>query len=39
LGLTICKAIVLAHGGTIRAEPSPLGGLCVVVDLPVSMTD
>lgn len=38
-GLAICKAIVLAHGGTIRAEPSSLGGLCVVVDLPVSTTD
>lgn len=34
LGLAICKAIVQAHGGTIRAEPSALGGLSVVMDLP-----
>ncbi|HEX7914332.1 sensor histidine kinase, partial [Rudaea sp.] len=34
LGLAICRAIVAAHGGTIRAEASALGGLCILVDLP-----
>lgn len=34
LGLAICRAIVDAHGGHIAAEPSVLGGLRVVVDLP-----
>jgi two-component system sensor histidine kinase BaeS len=34
LGLAICRAIVDAHDGRIRAEPSTLGGLRVVVDLP-----
>jgi len=34
LGLAICRAIVAAHGGTIRAEASELGGLCILVDLP-----
>jgi two-component system sensor histidine kinase BaeS len=29
LGLAICRAIVKAHGGTITARPSPLGGLAV----------
>jgi two-component system sensor kinase FixL len=28
LGLSICQAIVEAHGGTIRAVSSPLGGTC-----------
>ena len=34
LGLAICRAIVEAHGGSIDAGPSALGGLCITVDLP-----
>ncbi|MEO5626043.1 MAG: ATP-binding protein [Dokdonella sp.] len=34
LGLAICRAVVDAHGGSIETEPSPLGGLRVVVHLP-----
>jgi two-component system sensor histidine kinase BaeS len=34
LGLAICRAIVHAHLGTIAAEASPLGGVCIVVTLP-----
>lgn len=29
LGLSICRNIVIAHQGTICAQPSRLGGLCV----------
>jgi two-component system sensor histidine kinase BaeS len=36
LGLAICRAIIDAHNGRIEARPSALGGLCVVVDLPVA---
>jgi two-component system sensor histidine kinase BaeS len=36
LGLSICRAIVEAHGGAIRAEASPLGGLRILVELPQS---
>jgi two-component system sensor histidine kinase BaeS len=36
LGLAICRNIVEAHGGTIAAHPSSLGGLLVRVSLPVS---
>lgn len=36
LGLAICRAIVIAHGGSIEATPSPLGGLRIVVRLPAS---
>ncbi len=36
LGLAICRAIVDAHGGNISAEPSPLGGLRVLLSLPLS---
>jgi two-component system sensor histidine kinase KdpD len=34
LGLALCRAIVGAHGGTIRAEPPATGGACFVVRLP-----
>jgi signal transduction histidine kinase len=33
LGLSICKSIVEAHGGSIYAQNSELGGLAVVVEL------
>ena len=35
LGLPICKAIVMAHRGQIHAERSELGGLKVVIALPI----
>lgn len=35
LGLSICRAIVDAHGGAIWAEPSDLGGLRVSVLFPL----
>lgn len=35
LGLSICKAIVEGHGGTIVALPSPLGGVKMFVRLPL----
>ena len=34
LGLSICKNIVEAHGGTIQAERSSLGGLKIRIELP-----
>jgi two-component system, OmpR family, sensor histidine kinase BaeS len=36
LGLSICKNIVSAHGGDIRATASPMGGLQVRTSLPIS---
>jgi two-component system sensor histidine kinase BaeS len=35
LGLAISAALVQAHGGLITAHPSTLGGLRIVVDLPI----
>jgi two-component system, OmpR family, sensor histidine kinase BaeS len=35
LGLAICRNIVEAHGGTIAAVPSPLGGLQLTARLPL----
>ncbi|OFA04200.1 ATP-binding protein [Duganella sp. HH101] len=35
LGLAICKALVEAHGGSICAAPSVLGGVKMVVRLPL----
>ncbi len=35
LGLAICKNIVEAHGGTITAQPSKLGGLSICIGLPL----
>jgi signal transduction histidine kinase len=34
LGLSIVRAVVRAHGGTVTAEPVPGGGLTVTVHLP-----
>ena len=34
LGLSIVRAVVRAHGGTVHAEPVPGGGLAVTVHLP-----
>ena len=34
LGLSIVRAVVMAHGGTVTAAPSPTGSLMVRVDLP-----
>lgn len=36
LGLSICKNIVEAHAGKIIAENSPMGGLSITVQLPLS---
>ena len=38
LGLAICRAIAEAHGGTIAASPSSLGGVAIRLTLP-SMTE
>jgi two-component system sensor histidine kinase BaeS len=35
LGLAICKSIVEAHGGTVSASKSELGGLCLKITLPL----
>lgn len=35
LGLSISREIVTAHGGELRHQPSPQGGACFVVELPV----
>jgi two-component system sensor histidine kinase BaeS len=35
LGLAIVRAIVIAHGGTVEASPSPWGGLAMQLVLPV----
>jgi C4-dicarboxylate-specific signal transduction histidine kinase len=34
IGLAICRSLVEAHGGTIRAENGHSGGACFIVDLP-----
>lgn len=36
LGLAICTNIVEAHDGTIQAQPSPLKGLTIRIELPIS---
>ncbi|RQW83914.1 MAG: HAMP domain-containing protein [Geobacter sp.] len=34
LGLAICRTIVEAHGGSITAQPSSLGGVLIRIELP-----
>lgn len=36
LGLAICRNIVEAHNGRIAAHPSPLGGLWIMIELPIT---
>lgn len=36
LGLAICRQIVDAHGGVIRAEDGPLGGTRMIISLPLA---
>ena len=38
LGLSVCRAIMEAHGGAIDAGPSDLGGLRVAVRFPKGTT-
>ncbi len=35
LGLSICKQVIELHHGSIAAHPSPLGGLKIVMELPL----
>ena len=39
LGLAICKAVVEAHGGTIRVENKPSGGARFVFSLPMEVCE
>lgn len=39
LGLAICRATVEAHGGGIEAAASPLGGVGIVLTLPLTHTE
>jgi signal transduction histidine kinase len=34
LGMSIVRSITAAHGGTVRAQPRPGGGLAVEIDMP-----
>ncbi|WP_157601267.1 ATP-binding protein [Psychromonas ossibalaenae] len=37
LGLALCSQIVKAHQGTITAQNSPLGGITIIITLPVNL--
>lgn len=39
LGLAIARAVVVAHGGTIRATAAPGGGTAVIFELPITPED
>lgn len=39
LGLAICQGIVTAHGGTICAQHSDLGGLEIIMELPLKQME
>ena len=39
IGLSVCRSIVLAHGGSLTAEKSVHGGAAICVDLPCREED
>lgn len=39
LGLSVCAGIVGAHGGTLSAHDSPLGGAALRIELPIGLQD
>jgi two-component system sensor histidine kinase BaeS len=39
LGLSICQAIVAAHDGSIAVDASELGGLAVIINLPMAVAE
>ncbi len=39
LGLSIAQRAVALHGGTIRAENAPDGGLVVTIDMPAAVPE
>ena len=39
LGLSICKALISAHSGRITASHSTLGGIKVLVSIPLGLTE
>ena len=39
IGLSVCRSIVRAHGGDLRATGSPRGGAAFIFDLPCSEAD
>lgn len=38
IGFSVCRSIIKAHGGSIRAENRPEGGATVIFTLPTQMT-
>jgi signal transduction histidine kinase len=39
MGLSICRNIVVSHGGSIEAESPPEGGARIIVRLPLRTAD
>ena len=39
IGLSVCRTVVQAHGGTIRGENKKDGGACFTVTLPMKGDD
>lgn len=39
LGLAICYNIIEAHQGSMQATPSPLGGVCIAIHLPINQKE
>lgn len=39
IGLSVCRTVVHAHGGTIRGENKKDGGACFTVTLPMKGDD